>query len=157
MHLPIGQVMCTLQHLMPPTNRQESDHLMAEAFSTAMHASRCASNINLGGFSLGALAFQRDMHLNIPLIADIFTLQKIRQAKVDERLIRENLKRIPRDYAVGDLVWKKINYKSSDKAKPIYTGPYTITRVHTNNTVTISLNDNTSERLSIRRLKPDNV
>ena len=157
-HLAIGQVVCTLQHLKPLTTRQESDHLIAEAFSTAMHASRCASNVNLGGFSPGALVFQRDMHLNIPLIADIFTLQKIQQAKIDERLLRENLKCIPRDYAVGDLVWKKINYKSSsDKAKPVYTGPFQITRVHTNNTVTLSLNDNMSERLSIRRLKPDNV
>ena len=41
------------------------------------------------------------MHLNIPLIADIFTLQKIRQAKIDEHLLRANLKRIPRDYVVG--------------------------------------------------------
>ena len=153
-HLAVGQVVRTLQHLKPPTTQQEAQHLVQEACATAMHASRCASNINLGGFTPGSLAFQRDMHLNIPLISDIFTLQKLRQAKIDERLLRANMKRIPRDYAVGDQVYKKVLYKSSDKASPAYAGPYNITRVHTNNTVTIALNPTTTERISIRRLKP---
>ena len=47
---------------------------------------------NLGGFCPGSLAFHRDMHLDIPLISGIFTLQQIRQAKIDECLLRANIK-----------------------------------------------------------------
>ena len=148
-HLAVGQVIRTLQHLKPPTTTTEANHLVDEACATAMHASRCASNINLGGFTPGALTYQRDMHLNIPLISNVFTLQKLRQARIDERLLRANSKRIPRDYAIGDSIYKKVLYNSSDKAKPVYDGPYRITRVHTNGTVTIALNPNTTERINI--------
>ena len=50
--------------------------MIDSAFATAMHATRCISNTALGGYSPGALVFNRDMFLNIPLIADILTLQR---------------------------------------------------------------------------------
>jgi hypothetical protein len=59
--------------------------------------------------SPGALAFNRDMFLDIPLYADILAICNNRQLLVDKRLVRENAKRIQHDYAVGDMVWKK-NY-----------------------------------------------
>ena len=153
-HLAVGQVIRTLHHMKRPATDLQASQLVDEALATAMHASRCASNVNLGGFSPGSLAFHRDMRLDIPLISDIFTLQRIRQAKIDEQLLRANLKRIPRDYQIGDQVYVKKLYSSSDKAKPVYDGPYPITRVHTNSTVTLQLDPHTTDRLSIRRLKP---
>ena len=115
---------------------------------------RCASNRNLAGLSPGAVAFQRDMNLNLPLIVDIHLLHKYRQHKIDEALVRANINRIPHEYAVGERVYKKVYHSSSQKAKPIYRGPYEILRVHTNNTVTIKINEKTQERLSISLLKP---
>ena len=38
--------------------------------------------------------------------------------------------------------------------KPLFTGPYAITQVHTNGTVTIRLSDNVTERINIRWIKP---
>ena len=49
-HLAVGQVICTLHHLKPPTTDLEASQLVDEALATAMHASHCASNVNLGGF-----------------------------------------------------------------------------------------------------------
>ena len=47
----------------------------------------------------------------------------------------------------------KIAFKP-DKLDARNLGPYTVEQVHTNGTVTIRLNPHTTERLSIRRLKP---
>ena len=76
-HLAVAQVIRTLHHLRSPTTDLEASQLIDEALATAMHASHCASNVNLGGFSPGSLAFHWDMHLDIPLISDIFTLQQM--------------------------------------------------------------------------------
>ena len=43
--------------------------------------------------SPGALVFQRDMILNIPLITDLLQLYERRQIIIDERLRRANLRR----------------------------------------------------------------
>ena len=94
------------------------------------------------------------MNLNLLLIVDIHLLHKFRQHKIDEMLVRANIQRIPHDYAVNEQVYKKTYHASSQKAHPIYRGPYKILRVHTNNTVTIQINEKTQERLSIRLLKP---
>ena len=56
--------------------------IIDSAFTTAMHATRCVSNTALGGYSPGALVFNRDMFLDIPLIADILTLQKYDKQKL---------------------------------------------------------------------------
>jgi putative ribosome biogenesis GTPase RsgA len=66
--------------------------------------------------------------------------------------IRENLKRVEHDYNVGDMVMLKkkgILRKLSRKKS----GPYKITRVHTNGTVTIQKGIS-SERVNIRRIEP---
>ena len=119
-----------------------------------MHATRCAVSASLGWNSPGALAFGRDMFMDIPLYADILAVRNNRQLLVDKRLIRENAKRIRHNYAVGDMVWKKMHRGFSDKLQKPYTGPYPIERVHTNGTVTIRLSPNQVERINIRRIKP---
>ena len=43
---------------------------------------------------------------------------------------------------------------ASDKLQPRFKGPYIVSAVHTNGTVTVKLNDVTTERLNIRRVKP---
>ena len=94
------------------------------------------------------------MFLDIPLIADIIAIQRNRQLQVDKRLQRENAKRIRHEYKTGDQVWKKQYIGLSDKLLDTVTGPYTITTVHTNGTVTIQLNAMTTERINIRRILP---
>ena len=77
-HKAIAQVVRTLLDLKPPKTHHDATLLIQEAFATAMYAHRCASNRNLGGLSPGAVAFRRDMYLNLPLIVDIHLLHKYR-------------------------------------------------------------------------------
>ena len=94
------------------------------------------------------------MFLDIPLLADIFTLHKARQHQIDERLLRENSRRSHHDYQVGKKVYIKRPRKPGDKARPMALGPFPIVRVHTNNNVTVQRSANVTERINIRRLRP---
>ena len=150
-HKAIGQNIRTTVHSKLPTTPQEADHLVDEALAIAMHAHRCASNSTLGNYSAGALVFQRDMFLDIPLISDILTLTKHRQALIDQRLLRANRKRRRHEFKVNDYVYVRAIRKH--KLDLTYIGPFKILQVHTNNTVTI-LRGQVHERINIRHLKP---
>ena len=97
-------------------------------------------------------AFNRDMILDIPMVADWTLIQQNRQQLIDARLIAANRKRFSHDYHIGDEVLK-LEYKP-DKLSPRAHGPYRVNTVHTNGTVTIQLTPHTIERISIRRIKP---
>ena len=89
-HHTIGQVIRTLIHLKPPQNTADADSVVDEAIATAMHACRCAPNTSLGNFTPGALVFQRDMLLDLPLVADLLTLTQHRQVLIDHHLLCAN-------------------------------------------------------------------
>lgn len=151
-HRTIGQIIRTLVHIEPPKTSNEADTIIDNAIATAMHACRCSPNSALGNFSPGALVFQRDMFLDIPLISDIITLTKLRQAKIDQRLLKANARRSRHEYTVDQQVFVKIPNRDS-KLSLVRTGPFPILQVHTNNTVTIQRGP-IHERISIRHLKP---
>ena len=92
------------------------------------------------------------MILDIPLLADWHLIQQHRQQLVDQRLIEANRKRFSYDYQVGEEVLK-LAYKPA-KLDARATGPFVIQTVHTNGTLTIRLNATTTERISVRRVKP---
>ncbi|KAL7578081.1 hypothetical protein ACA910_015014 [Epithemia clementina (nom. ined.)] len=119
-----------------------------------MHACRVASTAALLGLSPGSVVFNRDMYLDIPFVANILALSNARQAKIDQRLLRENTRRRRHEYRVGEQVYVHNHHNASNKPKPIFFGPYPILQVHTNNTVTLLRDCNVFERMSIRRLKP---
>ena len=102
-----------------------------------MHASRCAAHQSLRNHSPGAIAFRRDMLLDIPFLADILTLQSHRQTLVDQHLLQNNASCISHDYVVGEQVLKKNVLLLSDKLQPSFIGPFLITQVHTNGTCTM--------------------
>ena len=116
-----------------------------------MHATRCAVSRTLQS-SPGALAFHRDMLMDVPIMADLLTLRDHRQSLVDDNLRRQNAKRREYHYNVHDQVL----VKSIDptKLEPRAMGPFTITRVHTNGTVEIQRSPHTTERINIRRIVP---
>ena len=123
-HQSIGQVLQTVVVSRNPKSAAEGQAVIRETLATAMHACRCASSVSLGHNSPGALAFKRDMFLDIPLIADIITIQKNCQPLIDKCLLKANAKRINHDYAVDNLVYKKNYLGFSDNFKPTYKGPY---------------------------------
>ena len=135
----------------PPRNQAESAKIIDTALQTAAYAVRATMHTTMK-LSPGAMVFSRDMILNIPIVADFELLKQRKQALIHENLLRENRKRISYDYQVGDQVMK-LTYKPN-KLEPRATGPYPITRVHANGTVTIQLDGFVQERINIRRIKP---
>ncbi len=150
-HQSIGNNLRALTTLNPPQGIEDANQLIDTAIANTIFATRAALHGTLKT-SPGALAFHRDMVLDIPLISDLHLLKQRRQLKIDERLIQANRKRFAYDYHIGDQVLE-LTYKP-DKLEPRAHGPYTIETVHTNGTITIRLNPTMIERLSIRRVKP---
>ena len=71
-----------------------------------MHAMREGIHSTLGS-SPGSLVFNRDMFLNIPLIADWHAITQRREHLINENLIRENQKRRRFDYLPNQCVLKR--------------------------------------------------
>ena len=88
-------------------------------------------------------------------MADYNLIRERRQALIDENNRRANLRRHFKDYSVGDqvLLFTKGKGKLRDKTE----GPFTVSEVHVNGTVTIRRAPEVYERLNIRRLRPYNV
>jgi hypothetical protein len=62
-----------------------------DALSITMHATKAGMHSSLGIIPR-SLTFNRDMFLNIPLIADWHTITQIQEHLINENLIRENQK-----------------------------------------------------------------
>jgi hypothetical protein len=69
MHQTVENVLRILVHTNPPNNLSKAKDIVDDALATAMHAMRTTVATTLGS-TPGALAFSRDMFLNVPLIAD---------------------------------------------------------------------------------------
>jgi hypothetical protein len=68
MHQKVGYVLRTLLHGNPPHNIANAKQYVDEALSITMHTMQAGVHSTLGS-SPGNLVFNRDMFLNIPLIA----------------------------------------------------------------------------------------
>ena len=151
-HLTIGNVLRTLMHTRNPNRPTDVDEIIEQALATAMHATRVAAHNSLNKWSPGALVFQRDMLLDIPLIADIMAITTQRELKINNSLLKANAQRLTYDYHVGEQVLLKV--PDPAKMDERWEGPYRIEQVHVNGTVTIRLSPMITERLNIRRIKP---
>ena len=85
--------------------------------------------------SPGQLVFGRDMILNIKHQANWEYIRKRKQSKINDNNEKENAKRIPHEYNIGDqvLIRKGTEYKYEQP----YEGPFPILQVHDNGTVKI--------------------
>jgi hypothetical protein len=85
MHQTVGNVLRTLVHAHPPQNMTQARDIIDDALATAMHAMHTTVATTLGS-APGALAFSRDMLLNVPLIADWQAIARVREHHVNENL-----------------------------------------------------------------------
>jgi hypothetical protein len=69
MHQTVENVLRILVHSNPPKNIPSAKDIVDDSLATAMHAMQTTVATTLGS-APGALAFSRDMFLNVPLIAD---------------------------------------------------------------------------------------
>jgi hypothetical protein len=105
MHQTVGNVLRTLLHGNPPQTIANAAQYVEEALSIAMHTMRAGVHSTLGS-SPGNLVFNRDMFLNIPLIADWHAITQRREHLIHENLMRENQRRRGYNYAPQQLVLK---------------------------------------------------
>ena len=69
MHQTVANVRSTLIYSNPPKNIIQAKDIIDDEIATAMHYMRTMVATTLGS-TPGALAFSRDMFLNVPLVAD---------------------------------------------------------------------------------------
>jgi hypothetical protein len=150
MHQSVGNSLRVLKQWNPPAGLNDARALADVALANAMYATRTSFHSGLKT-TPGALAFHCDMVMNIPLMSDLMLIQQNQQQLIDDRLIESNRKRFSYDYQPNQEVLK-LEYKP-DKLAPCATGPYWITSVHTNGTITIQLTPHTRQRISIRNIK----
>ncbi len=94
MHQTVGNVLKTSLHGEPPKNIADAKEFVDEALSLSipMHAMRAGIHSTLGS-SPCSLVFNRDMFLNIPLIADWHAITQKRDYLIHENLMQEIRKR----------------------------------------------------------------
>jgi hypothetical protein len=151
MHQTIGNMLRTLLHSNPPQHLHQVEEILDSCLASAMQASRNAIHHTLNT-SPGAITFQRDMLYPIQYFADFNQLEQRRQTLIDQNAQRKNRGRISHDYEIGDEIL--ILAHDTNSLDPRAEGPYFITQVHANGTVTIQLSHNLTERINIRRIRP---
>jgi hypothetical protein len=125
--------------------------IIDDALATAMHAMQTTAATILGS-TPGALAFSRDMFLNLLLVADWQAIARTCEHHVNENLQRDNRKQHQFDYTPGQQALKKVHDATKLGIKT--EGPYTIERIHVNGNLTILSCEGITERINISRILP---
>ena len=99
----------------------------------------------------GQLVFGRDMILNIKHVANWKAIKDRKTKMIQKNNKKENSKRIPRLYRVGEEVLLERN--QPNKLEQPYEGPYKIEQVNTNGTVSLKMGAVT-DTVNIRRIVP---
>ena len=99
------------------------------------------------------LVFGRDMILPVAYIANWEQIRNKNQLQIDRRTDKSNIRRVDYDYNIGDAVYIEYDELMRKLNNP-RSGPYAITRVHVNGTVTLQKNSNKTDRINIRRISP---
>ena len=99
----------------------------------------------------GHLTFGRDMVIHATYLANWHAIRQRNQSSVLRNNARENRKRQRHTYRVGDVFVSNQDIKRKLAVKE---GPFPITKVHTNGTITIHRSTAVFERINIRRVHP---
>ena len=92
------------------------------------------------------------MLVDVPLIANLDSIQQKRQLSVNENLRRQNEARYEYHYRVGDYV--DIRKEDQTKLSEHFHGPYQIFSTNLNGTVTLQLSPNVQETIHCRKIQP---
>jgi hypothetical protein len=130
----------------------QATDMIDDALATAMHAMQIIIATTFRS-PPGALAFARDMFLNMLLVADWQAIAHTHEHHINKNLPRANRKQCQFDYALGQQVLKKVHNPTKLGVKT--EGPYTIKCIHVNDKVTILLREGITKRINIRRVLLD--
>ena len=134
LHQTVTNILRSTLYANPLDNQLEAELLIDTALQKATYAMRATVHTTLK-VTPGSLVYQRDMILNIPVVADLLDITAWRQHLIDERTMAEYQKRISHDYQPNDQVLV-LAYKP-DKLEPRARGLYRILQTHVNGTIMI--------------------
>ena len=103
MHKTVADILRTLAKEKPPSDNGEAKECVDNAMGSCIHALGCVVNHTMKT-SPGALAFQRDMLMDAPLVADLEAIRGRRQQRMDNNLRRTNKGRVDCNCHVGERV-----------------------------------------------------
>jgi hypothetical protein len=106
MHQTVGNVLQTLLHGESSRDVTKAKDFIDEALSIAIHAMHTGIHTTLES-SPGYLVFNRDMFLNIPLIADWHAITRKCEHLINENLMQKNCKQECYNYVPNQKVLKK--------------------------------------------------
>eukprot|EP00957_Ditylum_brightwellii_P051232 3883628-Ditylum_brightwellii.AAC.1 len=125
---------------------QQATRAMDNALAMTTHSTQCAVSRAIGT-SPGTMVYQRDIFINLPVLADLVTICNHHQEIVSKNLCWQNLKRHEWKYNVG----QEVLIKTFDliKLQPRAHGLYTIVHVFTNGTVVVKQAPHVTEQKPI--------
>ena len=82
----MGDIPRVMLHNNPPNDENDANQIVDNVLTTVMRSSRCAVNHTIQT-SPGAIVFQYNTMMNIPLIAtNLYSIQQRRQPLIDENV-----------------------------------------------------------------------
>ena len=148
-HQTIGNIIRTFE--LYDNDRIDDDDPWSGILATVMAAVRSTYSTTTQAMPM-QLVFGRDAIINTKFIADWDYIRQRKQNIIHNNNERENAKRIPHTYQIGDRVMlKKCNQHKY--GGPEYKGPYAITTVNDNGTVRIQWRK-FYDVVNIRNIKP---
>jgi len=150
-HQTLGNIVRTFE---PQDLDMDSDSPWEGILSAAMFALRSTYHTTLQATPM-QLVFGRDAFLNVKFEADWQLIKERKQARINANNQRENQKRKPHTYQVGDKVLYNV---VQGTIKPKYgqnpfAGPYEVLRANNNGTVVLQKGP-VIETVNIRLIKP---
>ena len=147
-HQTFGNIIRTFEvHHSEMTSESPWDGIL----SATMFALRATYHLTLQATPI-QLVFGRDAMLNVQFQADWQLIKQLKQKQIHQDNLKENKRRIPHEYKIGDKVLYLIQPKGKYNENP-YKGPYEITKINNNGTVQIHKGA-IYETVNIRLLKP---
>ena len=144
MHLSFGMILRSFC-LEEKNNESElSDSEINDFIDSALASTQHAINTSIHMTtreSPGALAYNRDMFLPLPTLADWECIRLRKQQMIHRNNLNENKRRKEFDWQPGMEILIDRDIRDP-KLQPYYNGPFTIQKIHTNGTVTIKKNNN---------------
>ena len=110
----------------------QAEQIMDNALATVMHATRCSVN-HSKRTSPRALTFQRNMFIDVPVLADLIAIRNRSQQLIETNLIRHNYERYDHHYCLGSMIMVKV-YDPTKLQEKLH-GPYPILELQTNGIV----------------------
>ena len=151
MHKTVADILQNIIKEDPPRRKQDAEQKIDNALASCIHALRCAVNHTMKT-SPGAMVFNRDMFMDVQLVADLDAIRGRKQQRIDENNKISNKKRVDHNYRVGEMV--KLRVYDPNKLQERFKGPYRITQVFTNGTVHLQIKPGIATPINIRKIEP---